>query len=321
MSCFCFRQVGDSRLRKVVYQEATNRNFAADIYENADRAENEVAVGPCGGAFATFGFNGFLFDLRQLQGCEDCRKHEEGNRQKHVREANCIGFFQAQRFQLLTGSGGDVAGCCRQYQEGAEQWSNGRAERVECLSERQAAGCCFRCAEFGDVRVRGDLKDCYAGCENEERTEEQAVDAVGGCRDEEGAADRGDQQANDDTPFIGDALNQRTRWQRYDEIGTEEAKLNEHRLRVVQREDVLQMRNENVVQAGDKAPHEEQRRQCNKSELIIVGAGLGRLRASGLCAVVGKTSQFETSNLRHAAMLHCGKNMPNGPLYAASANR
>jgi hypothetical protein len=25
--------------------------------------------------------------------------------------------------------------------------------------------------------------------------------------------------------------------------------------------------------------------------------------------------------LRHAAMLHCGKNMPNGPLYAASANR
>ena len=52
-------------------------------------------------------------------------------------------------------------------------------------------------------------------------------------------ADGRDDEADDDAPLVADALDQRAGRQRDDEVGAEEAKLDQHRLRVVQLEGLL----------------------------------------------------------------------------------
>jgi len=51
-------------------------------------------------------------------------------------------------------------------------------------------------------------------------------------------------------------------------LRTEE--LDQHRLRVVEREDILQMRHQNVVQAGEKSPHEEKRRHRSQRSAVAL---------------------------------------------------
>jgi hypothetical protein len=59
--------------------------------------------------------------------------------------------------------------------------------------------------------------------------------------------------------FVADPVDQFSRGQRKYEIRGKERKLDQHHFRVVQIENGLQMRDQNVVQRGEESPHEEQR--------------------------------------------------------------
>src|SRR6185312_9655879 len=61
--------------------------------------------------------------------------------------------------------------------------------------------------------------------------------------------------------------------QREDEVRHEEAELHQHRLRIVQVEDALQVRNQNVVEARQKSPHEEEhRRDAHRPDVRLLCA-------------------------------------------------
>ncbi len=53
------------------------------------------------------------------------------------------------------------------------------------------------------------------------------------------------------------------------EVRTEETKLNQHGLRVVQLENVLQMGNQYIVEAANKPPHKKQGRQRKKCKSMF----------------------------------------------------
>ncbi|MCY1301919.1 hypothetical protein D9M70_515560 [compost metagenome] len=198
------------------------------------------------------------FDGRQLQGGEERRKQQEGGGKKQVGHLDRACFGEPQRVELLRRRVGGGDDSSRQDQRRTEHRGQRRAERVEGLGQGQAARGRIRRTKHGHVRVGRNLQQRDAACQHEESTEEQRIDAKACRRDEQRAADGGDDEAEHDPPFVADALDERAGGQRDDEIGAEEAELDQHRLRVVEREDVLQMRDQNVVQARDEAPHEEQ---------------------------------------------------------------
>src|SRR5205807_4788251 len=51
------------------------------------------------------------------------------------------------------------------------------------------------------------------------------------------------------------------RGQREDEVRRKEAELHQHRLRIVQFKNGLQVRNQDVIETGKKSPHEEEHRR------------------------------------------------------------
>ena len=71
---------------------------------------------------------------------------------------------------------------------------------------------------------------------------------------------------------------------REQEIGRKESELHQHDPRITQVKDRLQMWNQNVVQARQKSPHEEQRGDDRQRACVIWGR-----RSAELCA--GRTSR------------------------------
>ncbi len=80
--------------------------------------------------------------------------------------------------------------------------------------------------------------------------QKNGVDPIAGGRGEHRAADRRYRQTCHDAPFVGDALDQGAGRQRDDRVCPEEAELDQHRFRVAQVKDILQMRDQDVVQSG-----------------------------------------------------------------------
>ena len=86
-------------------------------------------------------------------------------------------------------------------------------------------------------------------------------------------ADSGNQKATHYAVFITYFFNQFAHRNRHHRISGKEAKLNQHRLGIVELENIFQMRNQNVVHAGNKTHHEEQGGQHSKGEIIVAFGG------------------------------------------------
>ena len=86
--------------------------------------------------------------------------------------------------------------------------------------------------------------------------------------------------------------------QRHDEVRAEEGELHEHDVRVVQREDRLQVRDQDVVEAREEAPHEEDDR-CDGQ-----GRAVGRFAGGHALHILRALSRFPSVETAELAISH-----------------
>jgi len=133
------------------------------------------------------------------------------------------------------------------------------SQRIECLRQRQSTVRSRRVAEMGDQRVGSDLKHRDAACQHKQRAEEGHVKTRSRRRNEQQAPRRHQTQPEDDTACITDAADQPARRKRHHRIGGEEGELGQHRLGIGEREQPLELGDQDVVETGEPTPQEEQR--------------------------------------------------------------
>ncbi|SPU63613.1 Uncharacterised protein [Brucella melitensis] len=87
-----FGEASNGGIAQEIHEEAADADLSADVHENADRSQNQVAILP-GAALFLVGKGGFVFlHIRRFQDCKDDGKNREGKRQKKIWEANRVGF-------------------------------------------------------------------------------------------------------------------------------------------------------------------------------------------------------------------------------------
>ena len=210
--------------------------------------------------------------------------HDRGNhRQRHsqpdVGVNDHLGFVGPILVERRARQGGGAdAGQAAEDQRRSDAREDGRAEAVERLGEGQPAMHGLRRSKQADQRIGDDLDDDHAAGEDEQGQQEQAVGRGLRRRDEQQAADHHRQQPRHRAAHIADFLDQLRTGNADHEIGGEEAELDQHRLGVVEREQLLEPGNDHVIEAGDAAEDEEQRHH----EIAQVGrfdvTGSGRPR-------------------------------------------
>src|SRR5208282_3338038 len=164
----------------------------------------------------------------------------------------------------------------------ADQRTYGRPDGIERLRQIQSAGRGSLRPEYRHVRIGGDLQHRESEPHNEQSDEKQRVRQGGRGRPEQGATGGRNQKSDDDAVLVTDAGDRTARRcgnqkieKCADEVGAKKGELHEHRLEVVERERLLESRDQDVVEDGHEAPHEEQDRHDGKWTAIgRCGAGL-----------------------------------------------
>ena len=142
----------------------------------------------------------------------------------------------------------------------SDERSHSGPERIERLDDGEAARSRLRTTEERDVRIRGDLDQGDTRGQNEERTEKEAeYHEVSGGQKTERAEGR-DAEARIKSALVAVIFAKARRRDRNDKVRREESELNQSRLGIRQREGLLQMRDEYVVQTRDESEKEEKTR-------------------------------------------------------------
>jgi hypothetical protein len=143
-------------------------------------------------------------------------------------------------------------------QDRAEIGEHRRPQRIERLGEGQPAVRGLGLAEQRDQRIGYHLDDHHPAGEHEQRQQEHAVGCSLAGGNEQQAAHHHRQQARHRAAHVADPLDQPRARDPDHRISGEEAELHQHCLRVVEREQLLQLGNDHVVETGDPAEDEEQ---------------------------------------------------------------
>jgi len=201
-----------------------------------------------------------LFDHRQAQGGKHGGNHKQGGGQHQVRA-----LYRGSFSQRLAGSAtaGDMLGT-GQNQHGPQQRRYRGTQRVESLGQVEAAGRGMRRPQPGNVGVGRNLQDGDAGCQHEQGRQKSRIGQHGRSRVKQQAADAGNAQPGHDAALVTQRMHQATGRQRDDKVGGKETELDQGGLHVTQRKHAFQVRNQDVVQRGNQAPHEKQGSQYGK---------------------------------------------------------
>ena len=132
------------------------------------------------------------------------------------------------------------------------------SDGVEGLGEIQAAGRGGRGADHRDVGVHCDLNGGHAAGEDDERAQEDREQCKVRGGNEPGSTERHNEQSDNHGLLVSEPLNQTPGGIAEDEVGREEGELNHHGFGVVELEDALEVRNDDVVETGEKTHHEKQ---------------------------------------------------------------
>jgi len=131
-------------------------------------------------------------------------------------------------------------------------------------------------AQQGHIGVGRNLHQRDAGRQHKQRTQEEGVGLQLGRRVEQQAAYANRAQAHGDAALVANPAQQRAGGHGHHEVGGEEAKLDQHGLHIAQREHRLQVRDEDVIQRGDQAPHEKKRGQYRERPGVALGHKSGK---------------------------------------------
>ena len=211
----------------------------------------------------------FLAEVGQRDQFEHHRKQDEGDAQTDIGDLDRIDAASA-RVKLLRSKEKDAA----------NERRNHVAKRVQTLREIEPRWSgCLR-AENGDVGIRRDLNDGDSRAENDECSKEQHI--LLGLRRwiEEQAADSSDDETKYKTVLVTDLVDGITLGCRdqevgkgHQEVGAEECKLHKVRLKLREVEVCLELRDQQIVHAGNEPPHEEQRSDGHEGETIVSAGG------------------------------------------------
>ncbi|MNN16881.1 hypothetical protein D3C81_1300360 [compost metagenome] len=255
-------QPADFGHRQIVDQEAADGHFRAHVEEDRQHAEQHVRLTQCihQRVMAPVRLLGGLGQRRQAEQVDEHRQQHQGDGQADIRALHRLRFSSA--VSQLFGSGQRldlIAALDRgaEDQQTTEQRRQRGAQRVERLGQREPARRGLLRPQQRDVRIGRHLQHGDAGRQHEQRSKEAFVDAQCSRRPETQRADAGNHQAGDDAVLVTQPRHQPAGRQRHQEIRTEEGELHQHRAGVVQLEHCLQVRNQHIVEAGQKAPHEE----------------------------------------------------------------
>ncbi len=254
----------------VVDGKAADGYFGADIQEDGDGAEPDVMVLPDGaeGIFSAAGGAEFLRGLETRQLDQGDRDSEQDKRDPDA----CVGRLDRGRLLLARHIG--KPGGSGKDEHAAEVRRDGGSQRIECLGQIQAAGRGLRRPEDGDVGIGGNLQGGDAGGEDDLRGEKEGIRWHAGSGQEEEDAHSHDAETNHHGALVADGLNQLGGGLREDKVTAEEREIDQLGLGVVQLEDLLEMRDERIVQRGEKAPHEEERCHDGQRPAVVRAAAL-----------------------------------------------
>ncbi len=130
--------------------------------------------------------------------------------------------------------------------------------------------------------VGGDLNGGHACGEYDQRSEEDAKDGAAGSGKEADGSGGHDEKADDHGSLVTEPVDELAAGIAEDEVRREESELDEHRFGVAEFEDTFEMRDDDVVKAGEKANHEEEGSRDRHSACV----GFDGIGAKSRCTAV-----------------------------------
>ena len=284
-----FLQASHFRQTHHAHQQAADGHFGTHIAEDAHCTQLQVMVLPGAAAVVMRVGRDLLRNLFCSRQTDE--EHGDGQQDQDARQ-NQVRLLHGCRLPRLILGQVSLAHLAQpvrrddlgaEDEEGPDGGGHGGAQRVEGLYQGQRAGFLARRAQQRHVGVAGHLQQRHTAGQDEEGAQKDGI-GLGACgRIEQQAAGRGDQKAADHPVLVAQARDELAEGDGGDGVGGEEAELNQQRLRVVQREDFLQVGDQDVVHAGDEAHHEEQTGEDGEGLVIVlVRAGL-RCRSGNGC--------------------------------------
>ena len=219
-------------------------------------------------------------DFGQMRAPEHDRHHEKDAGNHQVRPAQHAGFHRAVGLEVGRRHRGDLGGRvldAAQDERRADDRRDHRTQRVEGLRGIQPPRRRLRRAERRHVRVGADFEEALPAGHHEERAQEQADTrgpTAAGMNSAAPAAQTS--EPGHDAAAVPDAPHEPAGRQGRQEVAAEERRLNQRRLKVRQAEQLLEVRNEDVVEVDAQRPQEEEGRDEDERQDV---ASLGEWRA------------------------------------------
>ena len=218
-----------------------------------------------------------MLDGRQLEAADRDRQYYQRNAQTHVRRLDRRRFMQAVSLQDVGRHRSDVIHRLRgrtQNQQSPEKRRQKRSQRVERLRQIQPARSRLGFPQHRDIRIRRHLQASNPSRQHDEGTQEQWIRRNAGSRHKQKSAQPHGEQTHHHRPLVANPVDDLGRGNGEKEISSKERKLNQHDLRIAQVKNRFQVRNQNVIQAGKKSPHEEKRgHRSQRSAVALPRAG------------------------------------------------
>ena len=266
-------QGGDVGQAHVADEQVADGDLGADVDEDADGGADEPGVTPDGVGLGVRASAkapgrkscvccetpvcGLELDEREREG-----EQTEAERDDEIRHAHGGGLLSTVEQLLDDGENVELVGAewrlgVAEDELRADERSDEGPDGVECLREVEAAGGGLRRADDRDVGVDRNLHDGHAGGENDQRGEEHVEGGELGGGQESERAERHHEQADDCGLLVAQLVDELAGGVAEDEVGAEEVERDVLHLRVVEDEDRLEMRADDVVEAGEKAEGKE----------------------------------------------------------------
>ena len=271
-------------LHQVIDDQRADRHFRSDIKKDAQRTETEpwtLQQVQSGQPLTRF----MLFALQRVAEQPD-RTGDDGERNRNPQIAvnNRLALRRAIGVKLDARQlvGGDRCQAA-ENEDRTDIGKYGRSQRIKRLGKCQPAMRCGRLAEERYQWVGNNLHNHHAARQHEQGEQEHAIGGRLARRNKQQAACHHRQQPDDSTAHVADFLDQPCARNADNGICGKEAELHQHGLRIIEREQLFELWNDHIVQAGDPAEDEKQTHDKQLQLRRIDMCAVGLRRRCGAC--------------------------------------
>ena len=271
-------------LHQVADDQRADRDFGTDIKKNAQRAEPKTrALQQVESRQPLARF--MLFTFQSIAEQPDRTGNDgERNRNPQIAVNNRLTLRRAIGIKL---DARQLVGSDRRQPAENENRTYigkyGRSQRIKRLGKCQPAMRCCRLAEQRYQWVGNNLHNHHAARQHEQGEQEHAIGGRLARRNKQQAAGHHRQQPDDSTAHVTDFLDQPCPRNADNGISRKEAELHQHGLRIIEREQLFELWNDHIVQAGDPAENEKQTHDKQLQLRRVDMGAVGLRRRCGAC--------------------------------------